>query len=343
MVLNEPIFSDNGHLRLDLLQWSHRATEYVRRNRKKLKGNVLRQIASSGKPAVPILAQALRDTENNIRCEAAKALGQIGDPQAVPALIEALQDVDRDVRRAAARALGQIGDSQAVPALRVHAELLSEAKHALEQLNASDFPLTLAVQTLAHQGEWGVLVRGLTTETVQQAVCVLGINAVPMLIQALEDPSTRRAAYRTLGNALIGMIESTFMQGLDDNDAEVRHNAVNVLGQISALTVRELPQKLQDELAYVRSAAAYAIGRICCEHPLEALIEALRDVDAYVRLAAAKALGDLGNPKAIPALERVQLLDPFYNPQAMCYPVREAAQEAIQKIRARQSSEKHVS
>jgi hypothetical protein len=52
-----------------------------------------------------------------VREATAKALGQIGDPQATPALIQVLRDEKWEVREAAAKALGQIGDPQATPAL----------------------------------------------------------------------------------------------------------------------------------------------------------------------------------------------------------------------------------
>ena len=49
--------------------------------------------------------------------EAAKALGETGDPDAIPALIYALDDWDTNVRSEAIRALGMLGDSRAVPPL----------------------------------------------------------------------------------------------------------------------------------------------------------------------------------------------------------------------------------
>ncbi len=100
-----------------------------------------------GRPSVNVLLEVLQDSDEFIRQEAVKALGQIGDPETVAALrpalqdsawrvsleavkalesighpsvnvlLEALQGSDKFVRAAAAKALGQIGDREAVAAL----------------------------------------------------------------------------------------------------------------------------------------------------------------------------------------------------------------------------------
>jgi HEAT repeat protein len=59
-----------------------------------------------GRPAVSLLAKALVDSKSNqVRWEAAKALGAIGDSGSIPALVKALGDDDSDVAWLAAAAL----------------------------------------------------------------------------------------------------------------------------------------------------------------------------------------------------------------------------------------------
>ncbi|MEN9254301.1 MAG: HEAT repeat domain-containing protein, partial [Gloeomargarita sp. SZTDM-1c_bins_89] len=76
------------------------------------------------KEAVPALIAALQDESDRtalggypLRRNAARALGEIGDPRAVPSLIACLQVADFQLRAAAATALGLLGDPQAIPAL----------------------------------------------------------------------------------------------------------------------------------------------------------------------------------------------------------------------------------
>ena len=63
-----------------------------------------------GEDAVPALIQALQDQVSNVRNNAARALGSIGEGavDAVPALIQLLKDQDEWVRINAAWALEEI-------------------------------------------------------------------------------------------------------------------------------------------------------------------------------------------------------------------------------------------
>lgn len=58
--------------------------------------------------------QDLEDKDEDVRSEAADALGEIGDRRAVGPLVKALKDNDSSVRSRAAYALGKIGDKRAV-------------------------------------------------------------------------------------------------------------------------------------------------------------------------------------------------------------------------------------
>ncbi len=69
-----------------------------------------------GRPAVPELIEALGNKNEDVRWEAAKALGQIKDPRAAPALVTALNDKNSGVRWLAAEGL-IIMRSAAIPPL----------------------------------------------------------------------------------------------------------------------------------------------------------------------------------------------------------------------------------
>ncbi len=92
-----------------------------------------------GNAATPALIAALSDTDEIVRWEAAKALGDIADPAAIEALINALED-EIDVRWLAGEALIRQGRSCLVPLLRAlcsHSpslELLQGAHHVLHDM-----------------------------------------------------------------------------------------------------------------------------------------------------------------------------------------------------------------
>ena len=73
-------------------------------------------LVSMGGSVVPQLIQCLSDPRRQVRWEAAKALGQIGDPAAATALVGAIEDKDGDVRWLAAVGLAGMG-RQGLPPL----------------------------------------------------------------------------------------------------------------------------------------------------------------------------------------------------------------------------------
>jgi HEAT repeat protein len=75
------------------------------------------RLVKIGKPAVPALEAALQDRREQVRWEAAKALSQIGDPDAAPVLVKALDDQDFGVRWLAAEGLIATGREGLTPLL----------------------------------------------------------------------------------------------------------------------------------------------------------------------------------------------------------------------------------
>lgn len=68
--------------------------------------NARRSLVAIGRPAVSSLVKAPRNSESEqVRWEAAKALGPIGDTKSIPSLVSTLTDDDFDVRRVAAESL----------------------------------------------------------------------------------------------------------------------------------------------------------------------------------------------------------------------------------------------
>jgi HEAT repeat protein len=75
-------------------------------------------LVAMGRIAVPPLVEALKNKNNLVRWETAKALGEIGDPETVPALIKALEDEDFDVRWLAAEGLIRMNINALKPLLQ---------------------------------------------------------------------------------------------------------------------------------------------------------------------------------------------------------------------------------
>lgn len=70
-----------------------------------------------GTIAVEPLIEALKDANDDLRCQAAEALGEIRDPRAFKPLMEAFKDRNEYVRGDAAIALGKLGNNKALEPL----------------------------------------------------------------------------------------------------------------------------------------------------------------------------------------------------------------------------------
>jgi len=75
-------------------------------------------LVTMGKAAVPLLTKALKSENSLKKWEAAKALGEIGDPSTASTLVDALEDEDFDVRWLAAEGLTKMNINALKPLLQ---------------------------------------------------------------------------------------------------------------------------------------------------------------------------------------------------------------------------------
>lgn len=161
--------------------------------------DALGALVKVGAPAVPAMLPALRDPDEIVRGDVARALGQLGPAakEAVPALAGALGDDDRSVRREAVAALGRIGaDAKIVlPAMIV---LCKDA----DPLNRGEVAIALALLGPAAAPAIPGLVENLADEdeNVRQESAKALVAIGPAAIQGLkaslrhENDAIRHAA-----------------------------------------------------------------------------------------------------------------------------------------------------
>lgn len=267
-------------------------------------GNV-RMLSELGRPAVGKLVEALLDADEDplVRCNAAWALGEIGDSAAQPALREALRDQDSGVSAAAAEALTDFRDPADLPLIL---ESLHDEKGRLREGAVKVFKKL--------GGDAGVagLIEALQDEdrevrnSAAWALKEVGnAAAVPALLKALQDAydQTRAAAAEALQNIGDPAAVPGLLGVLHDESNIVYNRAFEALGKIGgAAALTGLLETLRDEDAYIRGRAAEALGNIRDSTASTALLSALRDEEVFVRQRAAEALGQIGDANAIPGL-----------------------------------------
>lgn len=291
--------------------------------------DMLQEIERKAPPA--LIAALVGDSHDEVRVEAAAALGEIGSKSAAGALMDAARERDPELRQAAAIALGGVGDKQVVPTLIL---LLKDP--------------VWSVRTAASQGLVGI-----------------GRDAIPALIDTLREEN-----WRTRWNAeeVLSMIgDHTALDGLAATFASgnwrTRVCVVRLLGDISDRLLRDrksldaIPSlleqatpKLSDmteeegERKQAVLAREQALSNLKTmtekikECVVPVLLRALEDYNAEIRAEAATALGKVGSREPVSGLvlalkhETQELRTVAEGIQAMLTAVNTASAEALNKV-----------
>ncbi|MBI3732071.1 MAG: HEAT repeat domain-containing protein [Chloroflexi bacterium] len=277
------------------------------------------QGTEAGEDALRGFLSALNHESEDLRGDAAEALGQLGNtiPEVPTALLTALNDKNERVRRNAVMALGRIG--HATPEVLIalltalndeHEGVRGNAVLALMWLGNTTPAVLTALLTALNDKNEGV--RG-------NAVGALGRlgNATPevlaALLTALNDKSkgvrgNAAQALGRLGNATPEVL-AALLTALNDADEDVRRSAALALGRSGDATpevLTALVTALNDKSKGVRGNTVVALGRSGDATPevLAALLTALKDKNGGVRGNAAQALGRIGHatPEVLIAL-----------------------------------------
>ncbi|MFT3706521.1 MAG: HEAT repeat domain-containing protein [Archangium sp.] len=189
-------------------------------------------LAQQGLPAVPALVVLLGNPDPDQRKFAADILGELKRTEAVTPLVAALDDVDSNVRTSSAEALGRIGGP--------------DARRALERL--------------------------LYSADVMLRVCALeGLAALrmpvplPMLTPLLNDPLTRRSAWRLLGHVQHPTAALITVRGLGARES--RDAALVSIGASGQQMSAEMEADVRIVLASVRDARTWLESALASNEP----------------------------------------------------------------------------
>jgi HEAT repeat protein/photosystem II stability/assembly factor-like uncharacterized protein len=238
--------------------------------------------------------------QRRVHRDAVRALGKIGDPRAVEPLIASLDKRGYLHSEAAVWALGEIGDPRAVEPLiaslnSTQVRISDGGPDVAEALIKIGVP---AVEPIRAALESDSLSASELTMALER---ILGIDAMEMLLRTPGYFTPYGWPYIMGREAVPRLIE-----GLDDPDTEYREHCLRALMDFKdPRCVPPICALLSDRDPLIRCGAAATLGRTGDQRAVAPLIEALADEDGRVQLAAIGALLWLNATEAVPALRRL--------------------------------------
>ena len=261
------------------------------------------------------LVQALKDERWRVREHAAKACGDIKDARTVDPLIAACRDRDGAVKSAAAEALGKIHADKAVPALvklfrdtsKTVRETAGTALVAIGEPSVDPLFDALADKDFVIRCHAVRALGGMTTDYQIGRSWVKHPKVVDKLLDMLKDPDRAVREDATIALGMIG--DPRAVDGLIEamKDGAVKRHAIMSLGMIgdaralppvlAALKGKGIPQDgtptpgcIVSEEAFIKEAAATALGHFRDPHVIPNLIMLLKDANLRDRASASLVL-----------------------------------------------------
>ena len=297
-------------------------------------------LISKGPSCLPLLIEALRIDDYDIKFNIIKILGAIGDSRATGYLVELIEDAPESLHYELIEALIRLKDAQVIdtlieslghkePSIRELASngLFEMGAHSLTALSSAlQSPLwqtrLYAARTLGRIGDAQAvdpLIQALehSDSTFRaEAIKALGLigdrRAAPFLIQALmhSEPDTIRPLIEALArlmdaSAIPQMIEAFKQEEWSNHDYIV--DSIASMGHQAFSSVQAYAENASPR---IRIGIAKILSRLNHANANEALVKLTRDTDHEVRLISAEALSKHFTPFAIEAMVEL-LADPI--------------------------------
>lgn len=101
----------------------------------------------------PIILREMTNEDPDIRCEAARAAGELENPEAIDQLAKMINDEDDEIRSVAILSIGQIGGKKAIDTL-IYLETQVSDEHRLELIEQALEQATFLQETIGLEDEW---------------------------------------------------------------------------------------------------------------------------------------------------------------------------------------------
>lgn len=313
--------------------------------------------------AVPTLIDQMRNSYFVIRRSAVRALSNFGPSitkQLLPKLSYNISDISQLLKEAgnrrnppmqirAIKALGGLEDHRAVGVLKMMVDQASDevqdaAVQALIQIGTSAWGRCGALRVLSQIGDKKIAKKLLPciiddSDNVRlEAIRAIPMIAPKMAVEPLikagredRDAYIRCEAIKQL--RAIGVVNPKVLEfclsAISDQSRDVRSQAVRLLGIIQdESAIQPLMEALADRHWSVRESAENALfnygGKV-----VDQLIDVLYHRSWTIRFRAVRLLGEIGDPRAMPALEKM------LKKQTEKDKVKDAVYTALNKLKAK--------
>jgi HEAT repeat protein/cyclophilin family peptidyl-prolyl cis-trans isomerase len=293
--------------------------------------------------AFSILVWAYDDEDSDVdtRTAAVEALGKIGDPRAIPVCVRALANEEPKIRHEASIALWRLGDKGNAPPLlhALHDGYIENRTMTIWALEKAVDPPIVIPELAKIAGDGSTLVRSYVARTLGRQ----GTQAaLAPLFRLLTDPDlhTRVNAARSLGQIADSSAAPQLLAALEDVHPYVRETAVTALGKLKTSSVGpRLADMAKDKDPGVRAAVPAALAAdLPADEAWKDMQPLLRDKSPRVRSRALEALGSVNQPEAIAVLRKALGTDSKGKPNATALE-RAAAAGALGMLKAKEAKD----
>lgn len=226
---------------------------------------------------VETLIQQLHGNDWMARCDAARLLGQSGDPRAVDALLPDLSDSDWRVRRNAAQALGALRDPRAVEALlrAVKDRTLTVRQRSIVALGRIKDPRALPVLLEI------VLANHREAHEAAKALRKFGKKALPEIAKAFQQTQNQDLMMLLIELKYEGALD-LLLKVMENKEPSVRSRAIHELGKLgNKKAIPHLIHQLAANNPLIQGEAVRALGKLKAVEASPAILSLLKDDELY--------------------------------------------------------------
>ncbi|MBI5849247.1 MAG: HEAT repeat domain-containing protein [Nitrospirae bacterium] len=290
------------------------SNQNVRASAAKAVGVVMQQAG------IPDLIEALKDDEWVV-FSVLEALSKIPDNAAVHAIVDLLESSSITLRFAAIEALGSIGSEAASAPLLKHFLRADEMekREAVKSLvkigvTPSMTEISAILADMLRNGDWEerlVALKGIVDLGEEKAV--IDIIDIGGSLEP-SDPESEDRLYR-INEALRAFgCSDTLISCLDNPEVKYRGRvlAIEIVGELKCeKAVPFLVKLIEGNFRDVRRASVKALGEISDDESRQALEDAVNDHDSHVRKVAINALGKIGDRSSFDILLKLLRVEQY--------------------------------